>query len=38
MVMEAQPHHHEGDDAASPSTVAAAKSSGTSVDAKHKDG
>jgi hypothetical protein len=38
MVMEAQPRQHEGDDAASSSTVAAAKSSGTSADAKHKDG
>ncbi|MFL6716298.1 MAG: hypothetical protein ACJ8G3_08050, partial [Burkholderiaceae bacterium] len=36
MVMEAQRHHHEGDGAASPSTVAAAKSSGISADTKHK--
>jgi len=36
MAMHAESHHHEGDGAANHSTVAAAKSSGGSVDTKHK--
>jgi len=36
MVIHAESHRHEGDSAASPSTEAAAKSSGSSADAKHK--
>lgn len=36
MVMQAQSHHHEGDDAADSVTVVAAKSAGDSADIKHK--
>lgn len=36
MVMQTESHDHEGDGAANPETVAATKSSGGSVDAKHK--